>query len=130
MRSISFPEMFKNTNVTNVVDDENIEVTKRATHQNLKSLLSCEKGEMLGDPYFGISLKRYIFEPNNIVLRDLLIDEIYTAIAVFMPQIQVFRDNITILQDGNKLIARIRALNRLNYVTDLYNVVLLDTTNN
>ena len=32
---------------------------------------------MFGDPDFGIRLKRYTFNQNNYILRDVLIDEIY-----------------------------------------------------
>ena len=48
---------------TRVVYDED------ATKQNLLALLNSEKGEFLGDPYFGIRLKRYLFEQNNYVFN-------------------------------------------------------------
>ena len=52
MKSIEFPKMF-NSNSTRLVED------LAATKQNLKTLLYSEKGELFGDPYFGIRLKNY-----------------------------------------------------------------------
>ena len=62
MRSIRFPNMF-NTNNTNTISDFD------ATKQNLILLLHCEKGELFGDPYYGIRLKRYLFDQNNYILN-------------------------------------------------------------
>lgn len=67
--SIAFPEMFNRT-VTNLVDDYD------ATLQNLKMLLWSEKGELFGDPYYGTGLKKYLYEQNDLILRDILIDDI------------------------------------------------------
>ena len=49
-----------------------------ATKQSIRLLVSCESGEFFGDPEFGIRLKRYFFEQNNTILKDILIDELYT----------------------------------------------------
>ena len=65
MKSIAFPKMFEN-NSTKVISDYD------ATKRNLESLLLCEKGEFVSDPFFGIRLKRYLYEQNNYVLRDNL----------------------------------------------------------
>ena len=120
MKSIQFPDMFTRT-VTNTVEDYN------ATLQNLKMLLWSERGELFGDPEFGTGLKRYLYDQNDAVLKDLLIDDIYTAIANFMPQIRIYRRNINIESDGTKVIVTIEAINRLDFQTNLYNIVLLDT---
>lgn len=119
MKSIDFPKMFKSTS-TNIVSD------KEATEKNLKWLLQSEKGELFGDPFYGIRLKRYIYEQNNSVLKDIIIDEIYTQLCLFMPQLVIKRNDITIEQDREKakLYANIKALNRLDYTTNLFNIVL------
>jgi len=98
-----------------------------ASLQNLKMLLYSNKGELFGDPYFGSNLKRYLYDQNDSILRDILIDDIYTAIVTFMPQLRVERNGITIVNDGAKIIVNISAINRVNYQTDLYSLVLLDT---
>ena len=120
MRSIQFPNMFTRT-TTNVTEDY------FATLQNLKMLLYSNKGELFGDPYFGSNLKRYLYDQNDVILRDILIDDIYTAIITFMPQLRLERSNIMINSEGNKIIVTIAAINRVNYQTDLYNLVLMDT---
>ena len=117
MNSIEFPKMF-NTSNTNIVKDED------ASMQNLRVLLGCEKGELFGDPFYGIRLKRYIFDQNNFVLRDILIDEIYTQIMVFVPQFTVRRNDIKIIQDGKDVRIRFKALNNLDYTTNMYDLVL------
>ena len=121
MISIAFPDMFNRT-VTNLTEDYD------ATLQNLKMLLWSEKGELFGDPYYGTGLKKYLYEQNDAILRDILIDDIYTAVATFMPQLKIDRKGITIESDGAKVIASIEALNRVSFETNLYNLVLLDTT--
>lgn len=121
MISIAFPEMFNRT-VTNTVSDY------EATLQNIKMLLWSEKGELFGDPYYGTGLKKYLYEQNDAILKDILVDDIYTAIATFIPQILIDRKGITIESDGARVTATIEATNRVSFETNLYNLVLLDTT--
>lgn len=119
MNSIKYPDMFSPTS-TNVVEG------KAASAQDLVLLLSSEKGELLGDPFFGVRLKRYIYDQNNYVLRDILADEIFTQIRTFAPQLTVNRDDIAITQEGNRLHARIRAINKVDYTTDMYDLELFE----
>lgn len=117
MKSIAFPKMF-NSNSTRIIED------KDATKRNLRSLLHSEKGEFLSDPFYGIRLKRYLFEQNTGILKDIIIDEIYTQIALFMPQLKVQRKDITITQDRYTLYAKIKGINREDFTTDMYNIVI------
>ncbi len=117
MWSIQFPKMVSNTN-TNIIKDH------EATASNLKLLLASDKYSLLGDPYYGTNLKRLMFEQNNQILQDLIIDDIYTAILTFMPQIKVDRKNITITASRATVHANIKAINLLDYTTDLYNINL------
>lgn len=120
MKSIQFPEMFTRT-VTNTVSDYD------ATLQNLKMLLWSEKGELFGDPYYGTGIKRYLYDQNDAVLVDILIDDIYTAISLFMPQIKVERNDIQLIRSNKgEVSAKIKVLNRADFSTDLYNIVLLE----
>ncbi|WP_300924707.1 GPW/gp25 family protein [uncultured Clostridium sp.] len=109
--------MVSNTN-TNIIKDH------EATASNLKLLLASDKYSLLGDPYYGTNLKRLMFEQNNQILQDLIIDDIYTAILTFMPQIKVDRKNITITASRATVHANIKAINLLDYTTDLYNINL------
>lgn len=119
MNSIAFPNIFNNTSTRVVSDHE-------ATAQNLKLLLASDRGSFFGDPYYGNIIKSLMFNQNDIILRDIVIDAIYTVILQFMPQILVKRKDITIVQSGTEIYATVRALNMLDYVTDMYNINLLN----
>lgn len=122
MRSIEFPKMFT-SNATKVTPSKEF---LKATKQNTLLLLHSEKGELFGDPYFGLRLKRYLYDQNNYILRDVIIDEIYTQIALFIPQLKVERRDITITQDRGKLYCNIKGINQISFETDIYNLVLFD----
>ena len=117
MNSLSFPNMFTTTS-TLVVKD------KDASMQDLKLLLASEKGELFGDPFFGVRIKKYTFNQNNYILRDILVDELFTQIKIFAPQLTINRDDISIIQKGNKLIATIKGINKLDFTTDMYQLEL------
>ena len=65
MNSLSFPNIFESTSSTGVVKD------KDASMQDLKLLLSSEKGELFGDPFFGVRIKKYTFNQNTLVNINL-----------------------------------------------------------
>lgn len=120
MYSLSFPKMFTSARTLLYKDHD-------ATLSNLKLLLASERTSLLGDPYFGTILKRVIFEQNDNVLRDLIIDEIYTSILTFMPQIQLSRNNVVVTSDGVDVYAKISGLNLIDYKTDMYTINLTST---
>lgn len=126
MRSIKFPKMF-NTNSTRVWGSSEY---KDATLQNTKLLLHCERGELIGDPYFGLLLKHFMFDPNSYVLRDQIIDMIYTQLAQFIPQVKVERKNISVYQDREKgkLYCEFSGINQIDYTVNTYTLVLFDVS--
>ena len=105
---------------------------KKATLQNTELLLQTIKGSLLGDPYFGNSLKKYLFEPNNYILKDIIIDTLYSQIALFLPQIKVNRNDINIIKDTikGKLICKFTGINQIDYKVDTFNLVLLTSSDN
>ena len=117
MKSFDFPNIFNGIH-TNIIED------KKATACNLRLLMSSIKKELFGDPYFGNNLLKFLYDQNNIVLRDLVIDEIYTTIATFMPQLIIYREDITIVSDGVDLIATIQCTNKLDNEVNLYTLNL------
>ena len=128
MRSYQWPQMF-NTNSSRIWrEDEHLEATK----QNAVILLHCERGELFGDPYFGLMLKHYLFNQNNYVLRDQIIDIIYTQLAIFMPQVKVKRSDIEIIQDKEKgkLYCNFHGISQIDYQVETFNLVLLENTEN
>jgi hypothetical protein len=118
MYSIAFPEMFSGVR-TNLVQD------REASLSNMKLLLASWKNSLFGDPYFGTRLKNYIYEQNNSVLRDLVIDDIYVSLQEFMPQIYVERKDIVIESKGTSIYANITCTNKLDRTINLYQIKLL-----
>ena len=115
--SFSFPNIFS-TGTTKIIYDRD------ATRQNLKLLLMSTKQSLLGDPNYGTNIKKLIFEQNNAILRDIVIDDIYTTIQVFMPQIVVNRNDIELISERNTLIVNIKAKNMLDYTFENISLAL------
>lgn len=120
MKSISFPKMISHNYVQTVSDYD-------ATMQNMKLLLCSEKGEFKFDPFFGVRLKRYLFEQNNPILLDILIDEIYEQLVTFMPQLIIRRKDITLTSDKYKIYGTIKARNQRDFQLNTYNLVLFNS---
>ena len=117
MKSIEFPKML-NSNSTRIVKDLD------ASKQNTVLLLGTEKGELFGDPFFGVRLKRWLFNQNNVILKDIILDEIYTQVALFLPQIKVDRKDIQLIQDRAKLYCKFKGRNQANMQLETYSLVL------
>ncbi len=120
MYSIAWPDFISNTN-TKIIED------KDATLSNLKLLLYSSKDALFGDPYFGTNIRKLTFNQNDKVLRDLVIDDIYTAILTFLPQLLVNRRDITLTTDKHCIYMNIKVLNKLDYTTNLYNINLTES---
>ena len=84
------------------------------------------KKTLFGDPYFGTNLKKLIFDRNNRILQDIVIDDILNAITNFMPQIRVQRKDITAESSGSTLYINIKAQNLLDYSFDNYTIKMLN----
>lgn len=126
MKSIKFPKMF-NTNSTNIWKaDEYL----ASTTQNVKLVLKSTRGELIGDPYFGLMLKQFMFDQNNYILKDQIIDMIYTQLALFIPQVKVERDDIEIVQDKQKgkLYCTFSGINQIDYQLNTFNLLLFSDT--
>lgn len=124
MRTIKFPKMF-NTNSTRVwKSSEHLDATKQST----TLLLHTTRGELFGDPYFGLMLKRYLFDQNNYILKDAIIDMIYTQLAIFIPQVKVKREDIEIVQnkEKGKLYCTFSGVSQIDYTLNNYNLILFD----
>ena len=120
MRSLAWPKMFRNNEEVKLVAD------KEATKSNLLLLLNSDRVPLFGDPYFGTSLKPLLFEQNNTILVDLLVEEICAAIAEYMPQISVTRNDIKIYTNKTDLIATVKVTYKADNTTDLYDIRLMN----
>ena len=121
MYSIAFPKMFNDTKTLLLKDT-------KATASNLWLLLKSDKRALFVDPFFGTSLKRAIFEQNDGILVDLVIDEIFTTITTFMPQIKLLRENIKLTSDGVDVFCDITCTDLTDYTTNLYKINLTEET--
>jgi hypothetical protein len=126
MRSFKFPNMFKSNSSQIWRADE----YGKATRQNALLLLNSERGEFEYDPYFGILLKHYMFNQNSYILKDMLIDTIYTQIAIFLPQIKITRNSIDIISDPLKgrLYCKFSGTSQIDYTHNTFNLLLFDET--
>ena len=123
MNCIGFPRIF-NGNSTIVKEDTL--TSSPATLECLRLLLGSEEQTLFGDPGFGIKLRRYLYEQNNYILRDILIDEIYTKMTDFFPQIYVDRRDIKIQSVKNKLYVTIACKNKRTFENNVYNLKLFE----
>lgn len=122
MMSFAFPKMFNNTASIILTD-------KEAVRSNLVALLSSEANTLFGDPYFGCQLKKYLFEQANSIIVDLLIDELYTTIKTFMPQVYIERKYITIWTNKTELFAKIQYQYIVDGTSDLFTIQLTSSSN-
>ena len=126
MRSFKFPKMFKSNSSNIWLEDE----YNKATRQNVLLLLQSERGEFECDPYFGILLKHYMINQNSYILKDMLIDTIYTQIAIFLPQVKVSRNDIDIITDQLKgrIHCSFSGTSQIDYTHNTFNLLLFDET--
>lgn len=59
-----------------------------AVNQCLKTLLLAERGELFGDPVFGMNFKEYGHRLNTYVIRDMVSDEITRSILRYDARIE------------------------------------------
>lgn len=123
MNTIGFPKIFNGNSTV-------VKYGKEATKQSIMLLCSCESGEFFGDPDFGVRLKRFFFEQNNTILKDILIDELYTKIVAYCPNIYLERKNVVIFAKGSKLVANITYRDQETFTTDMFSLVLFRTEGN
>ncbi len=119
MLSIAFPDIFSSTR-TNVIEGST------ATLSNIRLLLMSCKDTLLGDPYFGSNLYKFMYEQNNVILKDLIIDDIYVCITNFIPQVYVRRKDIILNSDGTVITAVINCINKLDNTPNMYDIRLTE----
>lgn len=118
MYSIQFPEMVNSARTLLVKDYD-------ATLSNLKLLLLSTKYTLFGDPYYGNNLEFLLHAPNDLVLKDIVIDDIYTCILNFMPQIKIERKDIKINISKDSVSVMLKCINLLDFTTNMYEINLL-----
>lgn len=124
MQSLKFPNMFNSNSTAVWTSKEYLQATK----QNAYLLLQAERGELECDPYFGVLLKHYTFNQNSYILRDILIDALYTQLALFLPQVKIRRQDIEIIQDQQRGIVycRFSGTNQIDYKQNTFQLQLFN----
>ncbi len=121
MNSLAWPKMFNSGTYTDLLED------KDAIKSNLMLLLNSEKLSLFGDPYYGGALKQIKFQQNTSILSDLVIDELFTLIQTYIPQLYVRREDIRVYQSRELLSVSIRVTYRIDNTSDLYYINLTNT---
>lgn len=119
MYSISFPNIFASSR-TNLIKD------KEAIKQNIRLTLLYDRLSLYGDPYFGSILKKLIFEQGDSILRDIVIDEIYTCLNIFIPQIVIDRKDISLNIKNNTVFIDMKYYYITDKTSDMYQIELLN----
>ncbi len=119
MYSLSFPNMIKNNQVQLVKDTD-------ATQSNLALALLSNKRAFVYDPDFGCALGSMFFNQNNDLIPELVIDQVYSCIVTFMPQLQLSRNDITLVQSSKGVTININTKNILTNEASLYSIKLLN----
>lgn len=119
MISIKFPDMLSVNKVNLLYTNSD------STLNNLRVLLNCDRKTLLGDPAFGSYAREYLFEQNDAMLREIIVDGVYTTIRRYMPQLSLSRSNITVTSDGYKVSANISCINNIDATVNNYNIDLL-----
>lgn len=121
MHSFAFPRMLNST-TANLLKD------KEAIRSNMILLLSSERGSLFGDPYYGTELVKYLYEQSGSIVIDLLIDEFYTSIKTFMPQVYIERKDIKVYAVDTTLYADIKYYYIIDNTSDLFTIRLTETS--
>ena len=71
-----------------------------------------------------------MFNQNSYILKDMLIDTIYTQIAIFLPQVKISRNDIDIVVDTTKgrMYCSFSGINQIDYTHNTFNLLLFDET--
>lgn len=119
MFSIAFPNIFNGSKVNLYKDYD-------AIKSNLTALLASDKGSLFGDPHYGTRLKTLLWEQTyDPIIRDLIQDDIFEAIYSYMPQITVYRNDISINVINNVVTASIKVRSDSGIDSNLYEIQLL-----
>jgi len=119
MTSIQFPRMISRGR-TQIVTDP-----KAATSQNTIALLNSSKTSLFGDPEFGSNLERFRFMQNNQILQDVVTNDLFTSLQIYIPQLRLTRDNIKIIRNNVTLFAKVDALNMVDFKVNGFEIPLM-----
>lgn len=59
--------------------------------QNLKMLLLTSPGEKMMDPMFGVGLKQFLFQPNNVATQGEIEAKVANQTKMYLPYLEILR---------------------------------------
>jgi len=100
--------------------------SKELIRNNIQQLLLTEKGERVMLPNFGVSLRRFLFQPLDRQLFDVIQGEIVSAFSNYLPNVEIVKLSVVPLDSFGsegmqalqiKLIVKL--LDRSNIIVDV-----------
>jgi phage baseplate assembly protein W len=92
----------------------------------LRLILLTELKSLFGDPGYGCGLKKFLFEQNSPIVRDLIVDKIYNTIRTYIPQLVCKRTDINISKDKVNIYIDLTAMNLIDYTVNNYSIALMN----
>jgi len=90
------------------VSEQGVRAQVNQVFTNLKNLLLTRKGERFEQPNFGTDLLNALFEPNTSELKTFIEETITTAVAFWLPYIEIVDLDIATQEDDPLLIHKIQ----------------------
>lgn len=97
MKYINIKYPLQDDTVNNFLFDRTL-TTRDALKSNLLLLLFTSIGERYYMPDYGLNLYRYLFEPNDDIQKNTIIEDIKTRVSRYIPEITI--ENIDIVEVG------------------------------
>lgn len=123
--TISHPECF-----SIVTGMTSLSTGTKSIDECLGLLIRTSKGELLGDPAYGTNLMKYIYEPNDLILRDMVIEDLTTAIKNYETRIIVASSDIEVVIDKEYMYITINYLMKNTGTYETFTIYLLRGTYN
>jgi uncharacterized protein len=82
--------------------------TRDAVKTEIVLLLLTKKGERWYAPEYGTNLRRFLFDMNDQITEDLIINDIKTSVAKFLPRITISSINVEPTKNNTQLIITIK----------------------
>jgi phage baseplate assembly protein W len=106
-----------------VTDSESI-------NESLTLLIKTVKGELFGDPGYGTNIIRFIYEPNDDILKELIIDDLLQSIPLYEKRIKVTSSDINIISDENAVYISIKYTIITSGLSNTLELTMLKEENN
>ena len=87
-------------------DDGFYSLTKTAAaniQQNLKNLVLTAPGERVMIPNFGVGVRNYLFENNQLNTQSKIVEKMNEQVSIFMPFVNI--DNVEFFGDDQQILA-------------------------